>query len=106
VLSRALGLVGDAAVAGERDARALRQLLASEIAREPLVRLDYAELVDAATLAPVDVIASDTLVAVAAFVGRARLIDNVTIAGGPPVTYDFGRLATTARAATTAPQEA
>ena len=43
------------------------------------MRLDYAEVVDAATLEPVERIEPDTLVAIAAFVGRARLIDNVTI---------------------------
>ena len=52
----------------------------------PLVRLDYAEVVDAATLDPIDEITGDTLVALAAFVGKARLIDNVTITfrGGDP----------------------
>ena len=56
-------------------------------------RLDYAEVVDAATLEPVDELTSDTLVALAAFVGKARLIDNVTItfAAGVP-TPDLGVL--------------
>ncbi len=100
VLSRALRDAGDAAVAGERDARALRDAVVGAIASEPLVRLDYAELVDAATLAPVERLDTDSLLAVAAFVGRARLIDNVTIMRGPPVSYDFGLLAATS------PQEA
>ena len=43
------------------------------------MRLDYAEVVDAATLEPVERIDADTLVALAAFVGKTRLIDNVTI---------------------------
>ena len=43
------------------------------------MQLDYAEVVDAVTLEPVEQIDRDTLVALAAFVGKARLIDNVTI---------------------------
>jgi pantoate--beta-alanine ligase len=57
------------------------------------VRVDYVEVVDAATLEPVDQLTGDTLVALAAFVGKARLIDNVTItfpAGVP--TPDLGVL--------------
>jgi pantoate--beta-alanine ligase len=96
VLSRALRAAGDAAVAGERAADALREIVLGVVASEPLVRLDYAAVVDAATLEPVTRVDVDTLLAVAAFVGRARLIDNVTIVSGPPVAYDFGLLATTA----------
>jgi pantoate--beta-alanine ligase len=96
VLSRALRAAGDAAVAGARAADALRDIVLDVIASEPVVRLDYAAVVDATTLEPVARVDLDTLVAVAAFVGRARLIDNVTIVSGPPVTYDFGLLASTA----------
>ena len=91
VLSRALHLVADACVSGERDARALRKLLVDTIASEPSVRLDYAEVVDALTLRPVDTIASDALIAVAAFVGSTRLIDNVSVdVGLSSVSVDLG----------------
>ena len=40
---------------------------------------EYLELVRPDTLAPVDTIEGETLVAVAARVGRARLIDNTTV---------------------------
>lgn len=79
VLSRALRAAGDAAEAGTRDAAVLRSIVVDTIAAAPGVRLDYAEVVDAATLRPVAVLDGDALIAVAAFVGRARLIDNVTI---------------------------
>ena len=39
---------------GERDAAAVRALIVDTVAHAPLVRLDYAEVVDAATLEPVD----------------------------------------------------
>ena len=51
---------------------------AREIAAAPLARLDYAEVVDAEDLQPVRFIDKKTLLAVAVFFGRTRLIDNVT----------------------------
>jgi pantoate--beta-alanine ligase len=45
--------------------------------QEPSVRLDYFEIVDPDTLDPVDDLSHGGLVAVAAFVGKARLIDNI-----------------------------
>ena len=79
ILSGALYMASEAVVRGVRDAGAIRQLIADTVAHAPLVRLDYAEVVDAATLDPIDEISGDTLVALAAHVGKARLIDNVTI---------------------------
>jgi pantoate--beta-alanine ligase len=43
------------------------------------VRLDYFEIVDPETLDPVDDLSRAALVAVAAFVGKARLIDNTML---------------------------
>jgi pantothenate synthetase len=48
-------------------------------AKDPSVRLDYFEIVDPETLDPVDDLSHGALVAVAAFVGKARLIDNVVL---------------------------
>src|SRR6185437_1578734 len=47
--------------------------------REPLVRLDYLDIVDPETLDPLPFINRDTLAAVAACVGTTRLIDNITL---------------------------
>jgi pantoate--beta-alanine ligase len=79
VLVRSLRAVSEAVLSGERDAAEIRRILAATFATEPEVRVDYAEVVDALDLRPVDRIEADTLVAVAAFVGRTRLIDNVTV---------------------------
>jgi pantoate--beta-alanine ligase len=79
LLVRSLHAAADAVVSGERDARAVRRILRQTLASEPAVRVDYAEVVDAATLEPVDRIEHDTLIALAAFVGKTRLIDNLTI---------------------------
>jgi pantoate--beta-alanine ligase len=43
--------------------------------------VDYLAVVDADSLLPVDVVRAGTLVAVAAFVGKTRLIDNFLVAG-------------------------
>jgi pantoate--beta-alanine ligase len=93
ILSGALYMASEAVVRGQRDAVALRQLIVDTVDNVPDVRLDYVEVVDARTLEPVDRLTGDTLVALAAFVGKARLIDNVTItfpAGVP--TPDLGVL--------------
>ena len=79
VLARSLHAAADAVVSGERDASAVRRVVRQTLASEPAIRVDYAEIVDAATLEPVDRIEHDTLIALAAFVGETRLIDNLTI---------------------------
>jgi len=48
-------------------------------AREPQVVLDYLEIVDPDTLDPIERISQNTLVAVAAYVGSTRLIDNLVL---------------------------
>jgi pantoate--beta-alanine ligase len=91
VLVRALRAAADAVGAGERDAATVRAAMVATLSTEPLVRVDYAEVVDAATLRSVDRIDRDTLVALAAFVGTTRLIDNIGISfDGDRVAVDEG----------------
>lgn len=49
------------------------------LAEEPAVRLDYLEMVDPDTLEPLPSLAKPALVAVAAYLGNTRLIDNIVI---------------------------
>jgi pantoate--beta-alanine ligase len=94
VLSRALHEAAAEVVNGARDADAVRRVLTGLIGTEPRVQLDYAEIVDADDLAPVEKIDGDVLVAVAADVGRARLIDNMTLSvGSTSVDVDLGVVA-------------
>ena len=81
VLHRALTRVKKLWTGGERDAAKLTGVGREEIAREPMVRLDYFEIVDAEGLEPVNVVRDGALVAVAAWVGTTRLIDNVVLGG-------------------------
>ena len=66
-------------LAGERRAEAVRQRMLEVLSSEPLVRVDYAEVVDASTLQPLETLQGRVLLATAAFVGKARLIDNIIV---------------------------
>jgi pantoate--beta-alanine ligase len=79
VLSRALTRVREAAAAGGTDGAVLARMLVEDITCEPGVTLDYAAVVDAATLRKVTKIQRPARALVAARVGSARLIDNVSI---------------------------
>jgi pantoate--beta-alanine ligase len=79
VLLRSLTRAQQLVEGGERDAAHLRAAGRREIARESSVRLDYFEVVDPETLDPVADVSRGALVAVAAYVGATRLIDNVLL---------------------------
>lgn len=64
---------------GERDAATLVAAGRDEIEREKSLRMDYFEIVDADSLDPVKDVRGGTLVAVAAWVGATRLIDNIRL---------------------------
>ena len=79
VLNRSLRKVKSAADAGERDAGRLTEIGVKVVAAEPAARLDYFAIVDPDTLQPVARVSSGTLVAVAAWLGATRLIDNMLL---------------------------
>lgn len=78
-LSRALQHVAQIVRTGERSASVLISAAREILASEPAVRIDYMELVDWSTLLPVDRAVPGTLLAVAAYVGSTRLIDNAIV---------------------------
>ena len=79
VLRRALLLAAESAKTAAGDVSQVRAVLANELARAPLARVDYAEIVDTETLQPVSRIDKPALLALAVFFGRTRLIDNLTV---------------------------
>lgn len=83
VLHRSLVRVQALAERGESAALKLAAAGREEFSREPSVRLDYFEIVNPDTLDPVPEVAGETLVAVAAYVGTTRLIDNLLLKGVP-----------------------
>lgn len=60
-------------------AKSARAVVESELAALPGVRVDYVEVVDAETLGPVSNESSPALLAVAAYFGEVRLIDNIEL---------------------------
>ncbi|MFL6438052.1 MAG: pantoate--beta-alanine ligase [Terriglobales bacterium] len=79
VLSRSLSEVEARYHAGERNSAKLIDIGHKTIASQPTVRVDYIEIVDPETLEAVPSAQAGSLVAVAAFVGTTRLIDNVVL---------------------------
>jgi pantoate--beta-alanine ligase len=79
VLSRALNLISATYRAGEKDVARLLEVGRSVLAAEPEVRFDYLEIVDPDTLLPLTEARAAALVAVAAYVGSTRLIDNTLL---------------------------
>ena len=79
VLHRSLEQVEREFRTGDKDGARLAGKGRAVIAGEPAVRLDFFEIVDPDTLEPVDQIAKPALVAVAAYVGSTRLIDNLVL---------------------------
>jgi len=81
VLYRSLMRVQALADRGESNSARLIAAALDVFKQEPEVRLDYFEIVDRETLDPVASTSQGALVAVAAFVGATRLIDNVVLPG-------------------------
>ncbi|HLY43160.1 MAG TPA: pantoate--beta-alanine ligase [Terracidiphilus sp.] len=79
VLSRAVREVEALAGGGERRSGALIEAAQKTFAAEPAVRVDYIELVNWDTLEPIEMAMPGSLFAVAAWVGKTRLIDNAVI---------------------------
>lgn len=65
---------------GARESSALVQGGMEILNDAPGIRVDYLDIVDADTLLPVASVETGTLVAVAAYVGNTRLIDNFRVA--------------------------
>jgi pantoate--beta-alanine ligase len=87
VLRRALDAAEETVRAGERNASAVRAAMLAYFSdfADPQgegLRLDYAEVVDAESLLPVSEVRAGDLVAVAAWVGRTRLIDKFLVGVG------------------------
>ena len=64
---------------GVRDPRAIEEMAVGIIGSEPGTRIDYVSVVNADDLSPLTVIKDRAVLALAVFVGEARLIDNVVL---------------------------
>jgi pantoate--beta-alanine ligase len=82
VLSAALRTAHERFKAGERQAAALQAHVRQTLATEPAVQVEYVAIAEPRTLAPVETVDADTVVALAARLGRTRLIDNIILGEG------------------------
>ncbi len=79
ILSKSLNLGREAIEQGERDAKKVIAVITASLQSEPLARIDYVEVVDFENIQRVERIAGETLVAIAVYIGKTRLIDNFVI---------------------------
>ena len=79
VLHKALTAGEEQIKAGETDAMVVKETISGIIDAEPLAEIDYVEVVDFDSIEPVARIEGNTLVAVAVYIGKTRLIDNFII---------------------------
>jgi len=80
ILSRAVAAARQLTQQGETRGEALRAAMLKTFATDPLARVDYAAVVDPDTLLPIADTSRGALVAVAAWIGSTRLIDNLLLA--------------------------
>ena len=79
-LSRSLKRAEDLVRGGERDVTKIRSAIESEIESASGIELQYVAFVADGTLDPVTIISGPTTIALAAVVGKTRLIDNTLVA--------------------------
>jgi len=82
VLSTALRAAHEAFRGGERQAAALLAAMRRAFVAEPGVMVEYLAIAEPGALAPVETVEADTVVALAARLGRTRLIDNIILGEG------------------------
>jgi pantoate--beta-alanine ligase len=78
-LSQSLAKIRELYATGQHDRERLMSAARTIIAAEPLAKLDYYELLNWDTLEPLNEARPGALVAVAAWVGSTRLIDNCVL---------------------------
>jgi pantoate--beta-alanine ligase len=78
VLSGSIRLGKKRLTDGEKDTTVLIRTMKDFIENEPLAKIDYLKVVDAASLRQVEKIERPVLVAMAVYIGKTRLIDNFT----------------------------
>ena len=76
VLRKALLAAKDS---GKKSAKDIVGLTRTIISEAPLARIDYVDLVDADTLQPIELPGPNSLLALAVFFGKTRLIDNIVL---------------------------
>ncbi|MCK8061032.1 MULTISPECIES: pantoate--beta-alanine ligase [unclassified Fusibacter] len=76
-LSSALARVKTLIEKGERSANVIEKAILNHILPNRLAKIDYIEIVDFSTLEPVEAISGKILIALAVYIDKTRLIDNL-----------------------------
>ena len=79
VLSRALNAAKQAYDKGERRAETLRQIMKGVISAEPRAQMQYVSCADYGTLEELETVKGKTLLSMAVYIGKTRLIDNFVL---------------------------
>ncbi len=79
VLYRSLSAARNAYENGEREAEKLREVMRDVLATEPLAQMQYVSCADYDTLEELEIIIGKTLLSLAVFMGKTRLIDNFVL---------------------------
>ncbi len=82
VLIESLRMAESLVKSGQRDAAEVSRRMRDMIEAEPLAKIDYISIVHADTLDDLDVVEGEFLIALAVFIGKTRLIDNVVLDTG------------------------
>ena len=78
-LNNSLFKAQDMVQKGEKSTEVLHNFIKNKISEKKHTRIDYISIVHPETLQPLDLIKDKALIALAVFVGKTRLIDNVLI---------------------------
>jgi pantoate--beta-alanine ligase len=89
VLHRSLEAARELIQAGQRRADEVRRRLREVLNTEPLARVEYAEVVDAESFQPVEVLKGRLVLPLAVRVGGTRLIDNIRVT--PPGVSEISK---------------
>lgn len=79
ILSQTINLGEQFVKDGERDAKKLVEFMKTNLAKEPMARIDYVEAVNMDTIEKIEKIEGTVLVAMAVYIGTTRLIDNFIV---------------------------
>lgn len=80
-LYKSLKLAENIIKKGEKNAKVIKSAMKEILSKYDKVKIDYVEIVSEETLEPVEYIEGKVIVAIACWVGKARLIDNIIIQG-------------------------
>ena len=79
VLYRALQFAKILVKSGKRDAKKIKQAMRKLISKTPSAKIDYISICDPETLEQISRIDEKTLIALAVYIGKTRLIDNILV---------------------------